>query len=103
MKKIVRVDYRAEKELRSFSREVQFEFKGYFKALETRGKLEFPEAKKLDKNLYEIRVSLEGKYRGFYAYIGKEYIIILHLFRKKSQKTPVKNLKLAKRRLKKYE
>ena len=62
-----------------------------------------PEAKKIDHNLYEIRISLEGAYRGFYAYIEKEFVMILHLFRKKGQKTPLKNLKLARRRLKNYE
>jgi len=103
MKKVVRVDYRAEKELLSFSNEVQKEFRANFRALELKGKLDFPEAKKLTRDLYEIRVNLEGAYRGFYAYASREYIIVLHLFRKKTQKTPIKNLKLAEKRLKSYE
>lgn len=103
MKKIIRIDYRAEKELNDFSRSVQFEFKGLFRSLEIFGKLELPKAKKLNRDLYEIRVKLGGEYRGFYAYIKDNYVIVLHLFRKKSQKTPIKNLKLAGRRLKDYE
>lgn len=103
MKKLVIVDYRAEGELYSFSKRIQFEFKGYFRALELKGRLEFPEAKKLGRNLYEIRVSLKGQYRGFYAYIKDDKVVVLHLFRKKSQKTPIKNLKLAERRLREYE
>ena len=103
MKKIVRVDHRAEKELLSFSKNVQLEFKSSFRVLEITGKLDFPEAKKLNKDLYEIRINVSGAYRGFYAYLKGNYVIILHLFRKKSQKTPIKNLELAEKRLKQYE
>ena len=103
MKKIVRVDYRAEKELLCFSKSVQLEFKSSFRVLEIKGKLDFPEARKLNGDLYEVRINVSGAYRGFYAYLKDDYIIILHLFRKKSQRTPIKNLKLAEKRLKQYE
>ena len=102
-KKIIRLDPKAGKEFYKFSVLVQRQFEGLFRALEFNGRLEFPEGKKLDKNLYEIRVSFQGQYRGFYAYIKKEYVIVLHLFRKKTQKTPLKNLKLSEKRLRKYE
>lgn len=103
MKKRVFIDRNAEKELRKFAEEVQIEFEAYFEILRQKGKLDFPESKKIDKNLFELRVKFKGEYRGFYAYIGRKYIIIFHFFRKKTQKTPIRNIKTAKRRLKQYE
>lgn len=103
MKKNIFVDKNAEKELREFSEEVQLAFEAYFKILELEGKLDFPQAKKITGDLFEIRVKFQGEYRGFYAYIGKLDIVVLHFFRKKTQKTPIKDLELAQRRLKKYE
>ncbi|MCX6816872.1 MAG: type II toxin-antitoxin system RelE/ParE family toxin [Candidatus Beckwithbacteria bacterium] len=102
MKKIY-YDKNADKELAEFSISVQKVFLSLINILKTTGKLEFPVTKKLEKNLYEIRVKLQGEFRGFYAYMGKEFIVILHFFHKKTQKTPLKNLKTAKRRLKQYE
>lgn len=103
MKKIVKIDFRAERELKKFNVKVQFEFRGLFRSLELFGKLELPKAKKLDRDLYEIRVKVGGEFRAFYAYIKNNCVIVLHMFRKKSQKTPKKSLKLAERRLKDYE
>lgn len=103
MKKNIFLDKNAEKELREFDEEVQLEFEAYFKILELEGKLDLPRAKKVARNLFEIRVKLLGEYRGFYAYIGKLDIVILHFFRKKTQKTPIKDLGLAQKRLKQYE
>ncbi len=103
MKKNIFVDKNAEKELREFSEEVQLEFEAYFKILEIEGKLDFPQAKKITKDLFEIKIKLKGEYRGFYAYVGKLNIVILHFFRKKTQKTPIQDLELAQRRLKQYE
>ena len=103
MKKNIFVDKNAHKELREFSEEVQLAFEAYFKILELEGKLDFPQARKVTKDLFEIRVKLKGEYRGFYAYIGKLDIVVLHFFRKKTQKTPIRELELAQRRLKQYE
>ena len=103
MKKNIFVDKNAEKELREFGEEIQLEFEAYFKILELEGKLDFPQAKKITKDLFEIRIQLQGEYRGFYVYIGKLDIVILHFFRKKTQKTPIKDIELAQRRLKQYE
>lgn len=103
MKKNIFLDKNAEKELREFDEEVQLEFEAYFKILELEGKLDFPHARKVAKNIFEIRIKVKGEYRGFYAYIGKLDIVILYFFRKKTQKTPIKNLELAQRRLKQYE
>lgn len=103
MEKSIFLDKNAEKELRKFDEDIQVEFEAYFKILELDGKLDFPSARKVTKDIFEIRIKLKGEYRGFYAYIGKLDIVILHFFRKKTQKTPVKDLELAKKRLKQYE
>jgi len=103
MRKNIFLDKNAEKELRKLSEEVQLEFEAYFKILEVVGKLELPYAKKVTRDLFEIRAKVKGEYRGFYAYIGKLNIVVLHFFRKKTQKTPLKDLELAQRRLKQYE
>jgi phage-related protein len=103
MSKKIFLDKNAERELREFDEEVQLEFEAYFKILELEGKLDFPQARKVTKDIFEIRIKFKGEYRGFYAYIGKLEVVILHFFRKKTQKTPIKDLELAQRRLKQYE
>ena len=102
MKKQIRYDKRALKELHKFSEEVQDDFIGLVESLEKYGKLEFPDGKKIGKNMFEMRVKLDGAYRGIYGYIKNNEIIILHFFEKKSQKTPMKNFKTAEQRLKRY-
>ena len=103
--KTVFIDKRAEKELKSFSRQVQLKFKTLFVILEKKGKLEEPFGKKLAgrDNLFEIRVKHDGQWRAIYAYIEKDLIIILLAFAKKTQKTPQAVLEKAKRRLSDYE
>ena len=103
MRKEIFYDKNARKELDNFKGEVQEEFGAHIKTLRQEGKLEYPEARKVAKNLFEIRVVYQGAYRGFYAYIKNDYIVLLHFFEKKVQKTPLKNLKLAHQRLKQYD
>ena len=103
MKKTIFLERNAQKELREFDEEVQLEFEAYFKILELEGKLDLPHAKKVTRDLFEIRIKLKGEYRGFYAYIGKLDVVVLHFFRKKTKKTPTKDLELAQRRLRLYE
>lgn len=55
----------------------------------------------LGDGLFEIRVKAqEGIGRAFFCYILKQEIIILHAIIKKTQKTPPKELKLARIRMK---
>ena len=103
MKKRIYLDKQAKKELRQFPEKVQIKFEAYIIRLRQQGKLEFPESKKINNKLFELRVKIKNTYRGFYTYLGKTYIIILHFFKKKAQKTPLKNLKTAQRRLRQYE
>ena len=103
MQKKLYVDKNALRELQKFSENIQITFEALFIILREKGRLEYPEAKKIDKNLFELRVKHRGQYRGFYAYVGKTYIVILCFFRKKAQRTPIRFIKVAKRRLTKYE
>jgi phage-related protein len=68
--------------------------------LEFGSNLGLPHTKPIESNLFELRVkSKEGIARVFFCTkIGKK-IIMLHSFIKKSQKTPQKELKIAKSRM----
>lgn len=63
--------------------------------------LGMPFTKAMGKGLFEIRAKArEGIVRGFYCTIAGDRIVILHVFVKKSQATPKKELDLALKRLK---
>lgn len=58
-----------------------------------------PYIKKLQDKLYELRISGKVAIRIFYTVANNEYYL-LHAFKKKSQKTPSKELKVALDRMK---
>ncbi|MDJ0686305.1 MAG: type II toxin-antitoxin system RelE/ParE family toxin [Alphaproteobacteria bacterium] len=59
-----------------------------------------PHVKHLTERLWEIRAKgRSGVARAIYVTATGETVVILHVFQKKTQKTPIKNLKLAKQRL----
>jgi phage-related protein len=60
-----------------------------------------PLARKMDNQLWELRSSLPGGISRTFFTIYDGDIVLLHGFVKKSQKTPAKELALAKRRLSK--
>ncbi len=68
--------------------------------LEFGSNLGLPHTKSIESSLFELRVkSKEGIARVFFCTkIGKK-IVVLHLFIKKSQKIPKKELKIAKLRM----
>ncbi|EKE05687.1 MAG: hypothetical protein ACD_19C00182G0015 [uncultured bacterium] len=103
MKKVIRFDKRAEKEFKKFGSVVQAKIKAIIDILARDGKLIEPFSKKIDKYLFEIRIVSEGQYRLLYAYLIGEYIIILSAFQKKTQQTPLKEIKKAKDRLNRYK
>jgi mRNA-degrading endonuclease RelE of RelBE toxin-antitoxin system len=76
MKKLITIDPNAEKELDKFDERVRLDFDSLIKILGESGQLSLPDGKKIGKKLFEIRVMVEGAYRGIYAYIGKEGIVI---------------------------
>jgi phage-related protein len=102
-KKQVIIDVRAKKELEHFSQAVQMKFYAAFDLLEEWGYLNEPHAKKLTEDLFEIRIKHLGQWRSVYSYIKNNWIIILTVFQKKTQKTPSGEIKRAKKRLQNYE
>lgn len=61
-------------------------------------KVGMPHVKKISKNLYELRVLGKINIRLIFT-CNKEKFYILHVFKKKSNKTPLKELNLAVSRL----
>ena len=51
------------------------------------------------KHLWELRIKYQKQYRIFLARIDEQTIVLLHAIIKKTQKTPQRDLELARRRL----
>jgi phage-related protein len=102
-KKVI-YDARASKEINKFPKKVRIKIRAYVDILKETGELREPYAKKLKSknNLYEIRIKYRGAWRIFYAYLGQIEIIILSGFHKKTQKTPLKEINRAIKRLNEY-
>lgn len=63
--------------------------------------LGLPHTKPMGKGLFEIRAKGQaGIARGLFCSISKNTIVILHVFIKKTPRTPNKELKLARQRMK---
>jgi phage-related protein len=62
--------------------------------------LGMPHTRAMGEGLFELRVKgQEGIARAFYCTVVHRRIVMLHVFIKKSQKTPKRELDIAKRRL----
>lgn len=65
--------------------------------------LGLPHTNSFGGGLFELRLKgAEGIARVFFCLIVKQQIVMLHSFIKKTQKTPDKELKLAKQRMKEF-
>jgi phage-related protein len=63
-------------------------------------RLGMPHTRAMGEGLFELRVNgREGIARVFYCTVVQRRIVMLHVFIKKSQKTPKRELEIAKRRL----
>jgi phage-related protein len=63
--------------------------------------LGMPHTRALGKGLFELRMkSKEGIGRVFFGLLSGQRIMMLHAFVKKTQKTPARDLKIARQRLK---
>ena len=60
--------------------------------------LTMPHAKKITHRLYELRIRGKDEIRILYAFIRND-IYLLHAFKKKTQKLPAKEVKIAEERL----
>lgn len=103
MRKRIYFDKRASKEYLKLPKEIRMEFDSLMDDLVVYGELGFPEARKLKSNLFEMRVRSETNWRGLYAYLKNNEVIVLSFFKKKTQKTPMNELKKALVRLASYE
>lgn len=71
-------------------------FMALIKTLEADGRIVPPDGKKIDAELFEMRVKAEGgQYRAFYCYALGNIIYVLSGFVKKTQKTPPQEIKKA--------
>lgn len=61
-------------------------------------KLSMPHSKKIERNLFELRIRGKQELRILYCF-HKNAIVLLHAFIKKTQKIPQKHILLAKKRL----
>jgi phage-related protein len=63
--------------------------------------LRMPHSRAMGDGLFELRArGPEGIARALYCYVNGQRIVILHAFMKKTQETPEKELRLARKRLK---
>ena len=66
--------------------------------------LGMPHTRSIDKGLFELRLkATEGIARVFFFARTGQCIMMLHQFMKKSQKTPPKEIKIARRRMKEMQ
>lgn len=64
--------------------------------------LGMPHARKVIGEIYELRIRGEREIRIFYAFHG-DTIVLLHAFKKQAQKTPLRELDTAQKRLAKIK
>jgi phage-related protein len=66
--------------------------------------LRLPHSRALGEGLFELRPrGRSGLGRAFYCYLAGRRVVIVHAFIKKTQQTPDKELKLARRRVKELQ
>jgi phage-related protein len=99
--KVVYLDYHVQKQIKKFPEKVQREFSVITAKLERDGKLKFPISRKVRNGIFELRIKHKGEWRALYGFV-KNIVIILKVFRKKSQKTPRRFIQVAVNRLKIY-
>lgn len=88
-----------EKFIRNLDSQTQAKFLHLYDLLHTYGpQLTFPHTKHITKNIFELRIRGKNEIRIFYTEMNGTYVL-LHAFKKKTQKTPAKELKVAEHRL----
>jgi phage-related protein len=101
MRKEIVFEDHAWKEYHKLALKIREEFVSLLEKLEEKGKLYEPEGKKINQDLFEMRIRFDlNQWRGLYGYFKENKIIILRFFQKKTQKTPKKEMDLALKRLK---
>jgi phage-related protein len=93
--------YIAVRKVRDFiaaqSPECQVEYLKIVERLQQDGFLVEPFGRKLDAELFEMRIRRGRQIRVIYCYCEGDLVVGVHAFVKKSQKTPLRELRLARR------
>ena len=93
--KNVYIESHARKELLLFPEVVRKGFSTLIKEIESLGTLEYPQSRKLSGyQLFEMRIKRNGIYRCIYYY-NKDDIVIISAFKKKTQKTSLREIQKA--------
>ena len=85
--------------LKSLPREEMKKIGAEIKTVQFGWPLGMPLVRKMEANLWEVRVKLDNKIARVLFTVEDENMILLHGFIKKSQKTPKNELLIAKKRL----
>ena len=103
--KVVFLNNKVEKDTLNFPKGILANFVHIVEMIEEFGlSLGMPYTSKVEKELFEIRAKgVEGIGRSFFCTTKDKEIVILHSFIKKTQKIPLKEIKIARKRLKEYK
>ena len=88
-------------ELEALPKDMRARFLWVSELIETRGltNLGMPYIRSLEKKLWEIRVSgRDGIARGIYVVATGKRVVVVHVFIKKTEKTPVSAIEIARQR-----
>jgi phage-related protein len=89
--------------LKSLDNEMRFIIGTDIKKIQLRWPLGLPLVRNLGDKLWEVRSTIPNGIARVIFMVSKGRMILLHGFIKKTQKTPLQDLKLAKERAKHYE
>ncbi len=100
--KVTYYNHTVNKAIQSWPKTIQGKYLRIVDLLEEYGPNHLGKAlsKPMGNGLFELRIKAQdGIGRAFYCYIKNNEIVVLHAFIKKTQKTPKKELKIAKDRM----
>ncbi len=100
------VQDKAASELDGLPLDIQARFQRLFELVEELGKaaLTMPHARHIQGPLWELRArGRDGIARGLYVVVIPDKVLVVRFFVKKTQKTPIQEIRLALRRFKEYE
>lgn len=90
--------------INSLDRKTQYEIFSFLQKFKNDYRFrQSPYCKKIVKDIFEIRIKAKDCYRILYAFLYKDTVVLLHIFKKKTNKIPKKDLELAINRFKLYE
>ena len=97
------LDRRVERELDSLAADVRQRFLRIVELVERHGleAMHEPHVKHLEGKLWEMRMKgTDGIARALYVTVSGERVVVVHVFMKKTQKTPARALEIARTRAK---